>query len=422
MLQFVCGVFMLTRHLAIALAALWAPALLAAAPLSLDEAIAQALQRSQATRSAHADKVSAAEVAHAAGQLPDPMLVASVENLPVTGPDRFSIVRESMTMKRIGLSQEWLSADKRSARQSAAQALASREAVMEAAAQAQTRLQTALAYLETYYAGEALKLAQTNERHAHEALEASKGRLAAPGGSPAEVLGLTAALGMAEDETSDARQLHRAATVALERWTGVPTDILVAAELPVPPEERSFVDAHPDVAAKERDIDVARLEASATLAERQPNWTWEFSYGQRTGYADLVSVGVSIPLPVARANRQDRNTAAKLALVDKARADRVEALRAAQAEYATWTGDAQRLQARIDRYRVAVLAPTQQRTAVTTAAYRSNQASLELLFDARHAALEAERKLLSLQRDLARTQAQLAYRPIALQALPGDAP
>jgi len=413
---------MFSRYLVVALAALWAPAIAAAAPLSLDEAIKQALQRSHATLSAHASKVSAVEAAHVAGQLPDPMLGASVENLPVTGPDRFSVVRESMTMKRIGISQEWLSAEKRSIRQAAAQAMVSREAVLEATAMADTRLQTALAYLDAYYASEALKLAQTNERHAHEVLEAGKGRLAAPGGNAADVLGLTAALGMAEDETSDARQQQGATAVALERWTGVPADQLVTAELPLTPEESSFVEAHPAVAAKQRDVDVARQEASATLAERRPNWTWELSYGQRTGYSDLVSVGVSIPLPVARADRQDRTTAAKLALAEKAHAELVEALRAAQTEYATWMGNARRLQERIDRYRGAVQAPARQRTAVTTAAYRSNQASLEMLFDVRHAELEAARKLLTMQRDLAKVRAQLAYKPLAMEDLSGEAP
>ena len=52
------------------------------------------------------------------------------------------------------------------------------------------------------------------------------------------------------------------------------------------------------------------------------------------------------------------------------------------------------------------------RTGSMLAAYRSNQTSLSVLFDARHAEVDAQRKLLNLQRDLAKRQAQLAYRPI----------
>lgn len=38
----------------------------------------------------------------AAGQLPDPKLVLGVDNLPVDGPDRYSLTRDFMTMRRIG--------------------------------------------------------------------------------------------------------------------------------------------------------------------------------------------------------------------------------------------------------------------------------------------------------------------------------
>ncbi len=60
-----------------------------------------------------------------------------------------------------------------------------------------------------------------------------------------------------------------------------------------------------------------------------------------------------------------------------------------------------------------MLTPLKQRTAATLAAYRSNQASLVMLFEARHAEVEAQRKLLTLQRDLAKAQAQLVFKPIS---------
>ena len=129
----------------------------------------------------------------------------------------------------------------------------------------------------------------------------------------------------------------------------------------------------------------------------------------------MVSVGVSIPLPVAPGERQDRDTAAKLALADKAEAELAEATRAATAEYRALSGDAQRLQQRINRYRSGVVVPAGQRTAAAMAAYRSNQGSLVMLFEARHAQVAAERKLLALQRDLAKAHIQLAFRPLTAE-------
>lgn len=400
------------------LAAAMLPALAAAAPLTLDQALDLAVRRSEAAHAARAGLDSATETAHAAGQLPDPTLRVGVDNLPVTGGDRFSTTRDSMTMKRIGIGQEWVSADKRAARQAAADAMASRESVSVQVTTADVRMQTALAYLDVYFAGEALKLTTQTEHHLHEELEAAKSRLLSAAASSQDVLALTSARGVAEDDSADVLQQERGARVALERWVGVPADELAAPGGLAGAGEASYVANHPAVLAAQRDIEVARQEAAVAVANRKPNWSWEVSYGQRSGYSDMVSVGVSIPLPVAPAQRQDRDTAAKLALVDKAEANLADATRAATAEFRTLASDAQRLADRVERYQSSVVAPARQRTAVALAGYRSNQVSLTMLFEARHAEVEAQRKVLSLKRDLAKVQAQLAFKPL----LPGDAP
>ncbi len=403
---------------ATALAVVLLPCLATAAPLSLDTALELAARRSETARAARAGVLSATQAAQAAAQLPDPVLRVGSDNLPATGPDRFHTARESMTMQRIGISQEWLSADKRAARQAAADAAVGRERVQAQVAAAQVRLQTALAYLDAFYAGETLKLAALAEHHAREELEASRARLSSAAGSSQEMLAMAGARGAAQDDAADIRQQQSAARVALERWVGVPPDgLMPVGELPLPAEE-AYVAGHATVAALQRDVDVARQAAAVTASNRKPNWTWELAYGQRSGYSDMVSVGVSIPLPVAPGERQDRDTAARLALVEKAEADLAEATRAAGAEYRALASDAERLQQRIERYRAGVIVPAGQRTAAATAAYRSNQASLAALFEARHAELEAQRKLLALQRDLARTRIQLAFRPLTAEVAP----
>jgi len=406
----------MSSHLlrAVALAAALLPAPWAvAAPFSLDQAIELAVQRSQMTRSAHAGALSAAEMARAAGQQADPMLNIGIDNLPVTGSNKFSTGAEDMTMKRIGIVQEWVSAEKRSAREAAAQATAGRESVMEKVAAAEARMQTAMAYVEAYYAGQALALTALNEMHAREELEAGKGRLATAAGSSGEVLGLLSAVGSAEDESGDMRQQQSTAAAGLQRWTGTTADELVEPRLAVVPTPDQFVTAHPSVVARQREIEVTRQEVQLTRLNRRPNWTYELSYGQRQGRPDLMSFVVNIPLTLAPAERQDRETAAKQGLVDKAEAELEEVRRAAAGEYAALASQSARLQERIERFQAGVLTPLKQRTAATLAAYRSNQASLVMLFEARHAEVEAQRKLLTLQRDLAKAQAQLVFKPIS---------
>jgi outer membrane protein TolC len=75
------------------------------------------------------------------------------------------------------------------------------------------------------------------------------------------------------------------------------------------------------------------------------------------------------------------------------------------------------LRQRIQSYESGVLAPARQRTQAATAAYGANMGSLAMVFEARHAELESHRKLLNLQRDLAKTQAQLAFKPLKAEDL-----
>lgn len=397
---------------AAALAAALLPACAAAVPLTLQEAVERALQRSEATRSARAGVSSASEAGRAAGELPDPMLGVSLENLPITGPDRLRTTREGMTMKRIAVSQEWVPREKRALRQDAANAMVARETAAAAIAAADTRVQTALAYIETYYAAEGLKLSRRSELHAREAVETARARLAAGGAAAADVLALSSAQGAAADETAESQQQFASASVGLSRWTGAPVDDLAAPALVSTAAEDAFVRGHPSVVIRMRELELARREAAVTAANRRPNWTWELAYGQRTGMSDLLSVGVSIPLPIAPAARQDRETAARLALADKAEAELAEATRAAQGEFRMLASDAERLRQRIRNYESGVLSPATQRTAAATAAYGSNQAALAMVFEARHAELEARRKLLAIARDLAKVQAQLLFKPV----------
>jgi outer membrane protein TolC len=290
--------------------------------------------------------------------------------------------------------------------------MVSRESVAVQAAAADVRLQTALAYVDAYFAGETLKLATVAEHHLHEELEASKARLSSSAGSSQEVLATTSARGIAEDESAEVRQQQRAARVVLERWVGVQAEDLAApVELPGP-DEQAYLANHPMVLAAQRDIELARREAAVASSNRKPNWSWEVSYGQRTGYSDMVSFGVSIPLPVSPAERQDRETASKLAMVDKAEGNLAEATRAALAEFRGLASDAERLSDRMQRYQSSVVVPAQQRTATALAGYRSNKVTLATLFEARHMEVEAQRKLLSLQRERVKAQAQLAFKPI----------
>ena len=85
--------------------ALGTQAALAQSQLSLERAVAAATGRSQLVIAADAQARAARETATAAGQLPDPVLKLGLNNLPIDGPDRYSVTRDFMTMRSIGVAQ-----------------------------------------------------------------------------------------------------------------------------------------------------------------------------------------------------------------------------------------------------------------------------------------------------------------------------
>ena len=91
-----------------------------AEPLSFDSALALAVRETPALRAEAAQVDAARHAAIPAGALPDPKLVLGIDNLPIEGPDRFSLTRDGMTMRRIGVMQEFPNDAKRGARVAAA--------------------------------------------------------------------------------------------------------------------------------------------------------------------------------------------------------------------------------------------------------------------------------------------------------------
>lgn len=88
----------------------------AQAPLTLADAQRRAIERSRQLVAQDSASAAAREMAVAAAQLPDPVATLGVNNLPVNGPDAWSLTRDFMTMSSIGVTQEFTRESKRQAR------------------------------------------------------------------------------------------------------------------------------------------------------------------------------------------------------------------------------------------------------------------------------------------------------------------
>ena len=202
----------------------------------------------------------------------------------------------------------------------------------------------------------------------------------------------------------------------LTRWVGPGADAPLAGkpEFAALPLDRAHLDTqlarHPQIALLAEQEAVAAADVKVAQANRDPGWSVEVAYQQRgSAYSNMMSFGVSIPLPWDRANRQDRDVTAKLALVDQARAVREDALRSHVAEVAAMIEEWENGRERLALYGDTILPLARERTGAAVTAYRGGKGSLAEVLAARRNELDVRRDALMLERETARLWAQLNY-------------
>jgi outer membrane protein TolC len=388
----------------------------AADALTLADAQRAAVARSRLLDAQQSAAAASREMAVAAAPLPDPVASAGVNNVPVSGADAFSLGRDSMTMRSVGVMQELTRAEKRRARAERFERDADRQLAERSASAAAIERDTAIAWLDRYYAEAQSAVIADQARQARIEMEAAESAYRAGRGGLADILGARSALVTFDDRASELRRRVAAATIALARHAGEAADRPLA---PRPDIDTLRFDArtleadlphHPQMTALAQREEVAAAEVRVSQANRKADWSVQLMYGVRgPGYPDMVSLGVSVPLQWDRPQRQDREVAAKLALLDQARAEREDALRAHRAEVQAtlveWNNDRERSA----RYAKELVPLAAERSEATLAAYRGARASLTDVLLARRNEIDVRMQALQLEAETARAWAQLEF-------------
>jgi outer membrane protein TolC len=393
-----------------------ATVLAAEAPLTLAEAQRRAVERSRQL-SAH-DYAAAAsrDMAVAAGQLPDPVLQLGVDNLPVNGPDRFSLTSDFMTMRRIGVMQELTRADKRQLRADRFEREAEKSLAEKSVTAAAIERETALAWIARYYAEAAAAIIAEQGTQAQLEIQAAEGAYRAGRGNQADIIAARSALIAFDDRTSEIERRIRNAKVMLGRWIGGAADMPLA-DKPAIDAVRLDIAAlesqlahHPEIDVLAKQEEIAAAEAKLAQANKKADWSVELMYSQRgPAYSNMVSVGVSIPLQWDQKNRQDRELSAKLAMLERAKAEREDMLRAHVAETRTLINEWENGRERHARYQRELIPLANDRTSAAVAAYRGGKASLTDLLAARRNEIDVRTQALQLEAEIAQLWAQLNF-------------
>jgi outer membrane protein TolC len=393
-----------------------APAASLAQSLSLEDALkAGEAQSPRLAAQRHMLSSTEAQLGRA-GELPDPKLRLGIENLPVTGPDRFHYGRDFMTMRQIGLVQEFPNSAKRSALNQRAERMRDVEGANLAAQRAALHREIAMSWLEAHFAERIQavleRLARQLQLHSETVSAAvSRGRQSA-----AEALMVRLAFEQANDRLIEQERMAARARIMLASWIGD------EAKRPLgePPDMSRFAHGrehvverlaqHPQLQSLERKEGLARAEADLARTTRRTDWMLEVGYGQRRPYFDnMLSVMISFDLPWRTEQRQDRDIASKLAEVEQARAMREDALRMHTAEVRGWLADFAAAERRIERFERVLLPLARDRRSAALAAYQGGRGELGTVLEAERAVTETDHALVQALAERAKAWAHLNY-------------
>jgi outer membrane protein TolC len=384
--------------------------------LTFDQALRLAQDRSRQLVAQDYAAASAREMAVAAAQLPDPTLTAGINNLPINGADKFSLTRDFMTMRSVGVMQEFTRDDKRQARA----ARFEREAEVAQAGRTQmlANLQrdTALAWLDRYYQERIREVLTAQRDEARLQVEAADAAYRGARGSQADVFAARTAVAQIEDRIAQADLQIATAKSRLARWIGD------SAGLPLgtaPAMEAATVEStgvevhvlhHPQIDLLLKQEQVARADVDVAQANKRADWSAELMYSQRgPAYSNMISINFSIPLQLDRKNRQDRELAAKLALIDQLQAQRDEVTREHVADVRTWLQQWRSSRDRLARYDSSLLPLAAERARAAAAAYRGGSAPLATVLEARRMEIDIRLERVRLEMENAGAWAQLEY-------------
>lgn len=384
--------------------------------LTLDQALRFAENRSRTLVAQDAAASAARDMAVAAGQRPDPMLTAGINNLPINGADQFSLTRDFMTMRSIGVTQELTREDKLKARSARYEGEAEVAEAARTLALANLQRDTAIAWLDRLYQERMRDVLLTQRDEARLQIDAADAAYRGGRGTQVDVFAARSAVAQIEDRIEQADRLIATARTQLARWIGpAASDPLGSAPsldaVRLKPQDlETELGHHPEIAVMAKKEAVAQAEADLAQVNKKTDVSVELMYSQRgPAYSNMVSLNVSIPLQWDQKNRQDRELAAKLANVEQKSAEREEATRAHVAEALAmlqeWHSDRDRLA----RYDGSLLPLATERMRASIAAYRGGAGSLTPVLEARRAEIDVRIERLRLEMEAARLWAQLNY-------------
>jgi outer membrane protein, heavy metal efflux system len=382
-----------------------------AEPIGFDDALARAASQAPLLRARALEVDARRSAATAAGQLPDPKLGVGLDNFPVSGPPAGTFAGDSMTMGRVGISQEVPNLAKRHARTGRAEADVAAAQASNLSETRRVRVATALAWISLAYAERRLAAVDEVMAGLRPMVGATRSGVASGTARPAQALDIQQALAALEDKRSEVAADLGRARATLARWTGDST-AEVAGDMPqftvAPAVLRAALDRHPDLGVTIARTRQAEADVNIARAEKRPDWGFDVAYQRRADrYGDMVSAGVTVSLPLFAKKRQDPMIAASVASAGAAMAEQEDMRRSLTADLESGLADHVMHHEQWMRARDTLLPLAQRKADLETASYGAGRAGLVDVIQSRSMLADTQLQTLDREAEVARDAARL---------------
>ena len=357
-----------------------------------------------------------------AGAWSDPMLMAGVQNVPITrmassghgaptGP-------EPMTMKMLGVSQTVPYPGKTSLRTRLARFEAEIAEARLAAITRDVTREVLDAYYDLIAARLVLDILERQRQVATSIVPATEARYVAGTAAQADVLRARTEATMLVQETNTATEQERSALARLaaiadvEAVRAIGTDSILAIEpkaiLEVEQLQALATQTNPRL--RERRAMIAMRTAMAELAgmEYLPDIDVSLQYGQRDRLPDMITATISVPLAVKRGQKQNATARASRLDVSAAEAELRAEENALRSDVARAYASIQRYRANLELLERGILPQTRATFVSSSATYQSGRSELLNVLDARRALFAAELMYARMRADYAKSLNELA--------------
>jgi cobalt-zinc-cadmium efflux system outer membrane protein len=386
----------------------------AQSPLTLDEAIERSLADAPQIVAAQAALEGTQDLAPSASRLPDPELIVGIDNLPINTADQFSLTRDFMTMRKVGVMQTVPNGAKRRLRGE----LASREIDVAQANLRASRFETARSAAEAWIASATAEqsLIRLSDLRSNLSAQspASRAALASGRSSAGDALTSESVLARLDSRVLEFEQRLAMRRAELARWVGHDAARNLG-ELPwqrelggAPQTLAQDVAAHPPLAPFVAGLEVARTEVSLARAEKRPDWSTELSFAKRgPDYSDMVSLEFRVGLPLLAKHRQNPAIAAKLANVRAQEASEEAEIRMHRAEIEAMLAMWQSGRTRLKHFETVLLPLARDRSRAVLSSYGTARGDIRSVLEAMSDEVDLQLEYVELEGDVTRAWAFL---------------